>query len=328
MAEAKYFTRRDVTASIAAGVVAALLPILALAETYPSRAITIIVPYGPGSYMDGVIRPFALALQKSLGQTIITENKGGANGIIGSQFAVRANHDGYTLLVGSTTTLAANSGLFKSLPYDPLKDFVPISGIASTSMMLMVRSDFQAQNLKSFLEYSDSLPKPVAIGYGSSSAQIALAQLIKVSGVKFMGVPYKATPQALTDLTGGQIPAAIVDVSNGIPHIKSGQLTALSITSETRSAAAPNVPTMGEMFQGVQLVTWIGLVALSNTPQAVLDKLRAAASDALNSPELKQQLATQATELEPMTAKEMGDRMRTDQVQWQELITAAGIEPK
>lgn len=195
-------------------------------------------------------------------------------------------------------------------------------------MMLMVRSDFPAHDLKGFLKHSEKLSQPMAVGYGSSSAQVALAQLTKVSDVKFMGVPYKATPQALTDLIGGQVPAAIVDVSNGVAHMKSSKLLALSITGEKRSSAAPDVPTVGELFPGTQLVTWVGLVGRAGTPQPILDKLRGAVTEALNSPELKQQLATQATDLEPMTGQEMGDRMRRDQAHWLELIKAAGIEPK
>lgn len=328
MAETKRFTRREAVISIAAGIATAVLPTMAHSQDYPSQPVTIIVPYGPGSYMDSVIRPFAQALQKTLGQTIIVDNKGGANGVVGSQYAARAAPDGYTLLVGSTTTLAANAGLFKSLPYEPLKDFTPIAGLASTSMMLMVRSDFPAHDIKGFLAHAGKQSEPLAIGYGSSSAQVALAQLSKVSGLNLMGVPYKATPQALTDLVGGQVPAAIVDVSNGIPHIQSGRLVALAISGEKRSAAAPGVPTLGEIFPGVQLVTWIGLVAPAGTPEPVLAKLGAATTEALNAPDFKRQLESLSTELDPMTAQEMRERMERDRTQWLDLIKEAGIEPK
>ena len=328
MTETKRFTRRNAMTAMAAGMATTLLPFRAHSQDYPSQPVTIIVPYGPGSYMDSVIRPFAQAFQKTLGQTIIVDNKGGANGVVGSQFAARSNPDGYTLLVGSTTTLAANAGLFKSLPYEPLTDFSPIGGIASTSMMLMVRSDFPARDLKGFLDHASKQSEPLAIGYGSSSAQVALALLSKVSDLNFMGVPYKATPQALTDLVGGQVPAAIVDVSNGVPHIQSGRLVALAISGEKRSAAAPDVPTLGEIFPGVQLVTWIGIVAPAGTPQAVLAKLSEATSKALDAPELKRQLESQSTDLAPMTASEMRERMERDRALWLGLIKEAGIEPR
>ena len=327
MAETKRFTRRQASMCAVAGLAVVLLPATTFAQDYPVRPVTIVVPYGPGSYMDTVIRPFAAALQKALGQTIVIDNKGGANGVIGSQFAARAHPDGYTLLVGSSTTLAANTGLFKSLPYNPMKDFVPIAGIASTSMMFMVRPDFPARDLKKFLAHASQLPQPLPVGYGSSSAQVALAQLSKISGVSFTGVPYKTSPQALTDLIGGQVPAAIVDVSNGVPHLRSGKLAALAISGERRSVAAPDVPTLGESFPGVQLVTWIGLVAQAGTPRPVLDTLSRAVDQALESAELKQQLAAQATELDPMSGPDMARRMRRDQAEWLELIKAAGIQP-
>ena len=298
------------------------------AQDYPSKPITIVVPYGPGSATDNVVRPVALALQKVLGQTVIVDNKAGANGVIGTQFGARAKPDGYTLLAGSSTTLAANAGLFKSLPYDPQKDFAPVAGMASTSMMFMVRSDFPAKDLKTFLAYAARQPNPVPVAYGSSSAQVALTLLSKISGVKFTGVPYKGTPQAITDLIGGQVPMAIVDVGNGVPQIKAGRLTAFAISGTARSVSAPDVPTLAETWPGTQLVTWIGLVAPAGTPPAVVEKLDRAVAAAMVAPEMRQQFAAIATEIDPASHQELGQRMKNDQVQWLELIKAAGIQPE
>ncbi len=317
-------TRRAALAALSA----ALLPLAGLAQDFPSRPVTIVVPYGPGSYTDLVLRPFAPVLQKLLGQPVVIDNKAGGNGVIGSQFVARARPDGYTLLAGSSTTLAANAGLFKALPYDPLKDFQPVAGLASTSMMFMVRSDFPARDLKSFLAHAARQPQPLAVGYGSSSAQVALAQFAKASGVRFTPVPYKATPQAMTDLIGGQVPVAIADVSNGVPHLKSGKLAALAVSAGKRSVAAPEVPTLGEAFPGTQLVTWIGLVAPAGTPPAVVERIGQAVTAALATPELRQQMAALSTDLEPMTAAEMGRRMQQDHAQWLDLIKAAGIQPE
>ena len=300
----------------------------AQAQDYPSRPITIVVPYGPGSATDNVVRPVALALQKALGQTVIVDNKAGANGVIGTQFGARAKPDGYTLLAGSSTTLAANVGLFKTLPYDPQKDFAPVAGMASTSMMFVVRADFPAKDVKAFLAYAAKQPNPVPVAYGSSSAQVALTLLTKLSGVKFSGIPYKGTPQAITDLLGGQVPVAIVDVGNGVPQIKAGRLTALAISGTARSVSAPDVPTLAETWPGTQLVTWIGLVAPAGTPPAVIEKLDRAVAAAMAAPEMKQQFAAIATEIDPASHTELGQRMQRDQVQWLELIKAAGIQPE
>ncbi len=305
-----------------------LMPSAAGAQEFPSAPVTIVVPYGPGSYTDNVIRPLAAVLQKVLGQPIVIDNRAGANGIIGTQHAARARPDGYTLLAGSTTTLAANAGLFKSLPYDPRKDFVPVAGVAATSMMFMVRSDSPIKDLKGFLAHAASQPNPLPVGYGSSSAQVALALLSKQSDVQFNGVPYKGTPQAITDLIGGQVPAAIVDVANGVPQMRTGRLRALAISGSARTASAPDVPTLAETWPGVQLVTWVGLVAPAGTPPAVVAKLSSAVDTAIASADLKEKFTTIATDLDPAAPQELGRRMQQDHELWLGLMKAAGIQPE
>ena len=320
-------TRRTFLVHGSACMASAWLPSALSAPDYPARPVTIVVPYGPGSFMDTVTRPFAVALQKSLGQPVIIDNKGGASGVIGTQSAARANPDGYTLLVGSTSTLAANVGLFRNLPYDPLKDFVPVAGIASTSMILLISASSPHRDLKSFLGDAGRQQKPLAMGYGSASAQVALAQLTQVSGVEFVGVPYKSSPQAVTDLLGGQVSAVLVDLSNGMPHVRSGSLVALSISGQRRSLAAPDVPTLSEVYPGTELVTWVGLVAVKNTPEAVLVRLGRAAKEALAMPQVKDQFTALAADIEPMSSETLGNIMESDQKKWLSLIEAAHIEP-
>ena len=168
----------------------------------------------------------------------------------------------------------------------------------------------------------------MAAAYGSSSAQVALALLSKASGVAFTPVPYKGTPQAITELIGGAIPMAIVDVGNGVPHLKSGRLIALAISGTSRSLSAPDIPTLSESFSNTQLVTWIGLVAPAGTPAPVVEKLYAAIAAVLATPEMKQRFATISTELEPVSPEDLARRMVRDQVQWLELIRTAGIQPE
>ena len=299
-----------------------------LTQVFPSRALTIVVPYPAGSATDNLIRPVAAALQAALGQSVIVDNKPGAQGIVATQFVARAKPDGYTLLAGSSTTLAANVGLFKSLPYDPIKDFQPVAGLGYTSMMIMVRADSPAKDLQGLLALARKESNPMAVGYGSSSAQVALALLTKVSGVPFTPVPYKGTPQAITELIGGTIPMAIVDVGNGVPHLKSGRLTALAISGTSRSVAAPDVPTLSESFSNTQLVTWIGLVAPAGTPAPVVEKLYGAIAAVMATSEMKQRFATISTELEPVSPQELAKRIIRDQVQWLELIRTAQIQPE
>ena len=306
----------------------ALLPLAGTAQDYPSRPITIVVGFPAGSATDNLVRPLAVALQKSLGQPVIIDNKAGAQGVVATQFVAKAKPDGYTLLAGSSTTLAANVGLFKSLPYDPGKDFEPIAGLGSTSMMFMVRADSPARDLKSFLALAKKEPNPMPAAYGSSSAQVALAMLSKATGASFTPVPYKGTPQAITDLLGGTIPMAVVDVGNGVPHLKSGKLVALAISAASRSVSAPDVPTLSETYPGTELVTWIGLVAPAGTPAPVVDKLYTALAAALATAEIKERFAAISTEVEPVAPRDLGRRMQRDQVRWIELIRAAGIQPE
>ena len=309
-------------------VFASLSSLAAFAQDYPSRPITIVVGFPAGSATDNLVRPLANALQGSLGQPVIIDNKPGANGVVATQFVARAKPDGYTLLAGSSTTLAANVGLFKSLPYDPAKDFEPVAGMGATSMMFMVRADSPAKDLKSFVALAGKEANPMPVAYGSSSAQVALAMFSKATGVSFTPVPYKGTPQAITDLLGGTIPMAIVDVGNGVPHVKSGKLIALAISGTSRSVSAANVPTLAETYPNTELVTWIGLVAPAGTPQPVVDKLWTAISAALATPEIKEKFAAISTEVEPVAPRDLGRRMQRDQVRWIELIKAAGIQPE
>ena len=322
---------RKLSTMLVAAVVAsaAAFPHVATAQDYPSRTITIVVPFPAGAAVDNLIRPLIGDLQKLLGQPVVVDNKAGAQGVIGSQFVARSKPDGYTLLAGSSTTLAANVGLFKSLPYDPLKDFQPIAGLGYTSMMFLVRADSPAKDLKGLIALARSQSAPTPTAFGSSSGQVALAILSRAAGISFLPVPYKGTPQVLTDLLGGAVPMAAIDVGSAVPHIKAGgRLTALAITGVSRSISAPDVPTLSETYPNSELVTWIGLVAPAGTPMPVVTKLQAAITSVLATPELKQSYAGLSTEVEPVSAEDLGKRMQRDQVRWLELIRSIGIQPQ
>ncbi len=306
-----------------------VFPPALIAQDYPSRTITIVVPFPAGAAVDNLIRPLTGDLQKLLGQPVVVDNKGGAQGVIGTQLVARAKPDGYTLLAGSSTTLAANVGLFKSLPYDPVKDFQPIAGLGYTSMMFLVRADSPAKDLKGLIALARSQPAPIATAFGSSSGQVALAILSRAAGISFLPVPYKGTPQVLTDLLGGAVPMAAIDVGSGVPHIKAGgRLTALAITGSARSVSAPDVPTLSETYPNSELLTWIGLVAPAGTPMPVVSRLHAAINSVLATAELKQAYAALSIEVEPVNPDELGKRMQRDQVRWLELIRAVGIQPQ
>lgn len=297
-------------------------------QAYPTRPIAMVVPYGPGSATDNVARPVAQAMQEVLGQPVVIENRGGANGVIGTQYGARARPDGYTLLVGSSTTLAANIGLFRTLPYDPTRDFVPVAGMARTSQIFVTRADYPARDMRRFLAMASESASPLPLGYGSSSAQVALALLSKVSGVSFTPVPYRDTPRTLTDLMGGQVAMGIVDVGNAVPYLHDGRLNGLAMSGPVRSLFAPEVPTMAEFWPGTQLVTWIGLVAPAGTPMAVVETLERAVTAILAKPEIQQSFAAIGTEIDVASREELANRLPHDQALWLDLIKLAGIEPQ
>ena len=301
---------------------------IALAQEYPAKPITIVVPFPVGSAIDNLLRPISLELQKSLGQPVIIDNKPGAQGVLGSQSVAQAQPDGYTLLAGSSTTLAANVTLFKNLSYDPIKDFTPIANLGYVSLMYLVRADSPASDLKAYVDQARKAGAPSAAAYGSSSAQIALAMLSTAAKVDFTPVPYKGTPQAITDLIGGTVPMAVVDIGNGMPHIKSGRARALATTAPERSAATPDIPVLAETYPGAQLVTWIGLVAPAGTPAPVVDKIHAALAPILSGADMKEKFASVSTEVDLLGPAQFAERLRVDQERWAKLIRASGIEPQ
>lgn len=321
-------TRRAAMLRVAAlSAAAAGLPAFAQQE-FPTRPITIIVPFPPGSATDNVMRPLAYEVQKLLGQSVVIDNRPGAQGILGTQIGAHAKPDGYTLIAGSSTTLAASVGLFKSLPYEPLKDFQPVAGVGSTMQIYIVRADFPANDLAGFVAQAKKQSAPFAAGYGSSSAQVAIAMLEQSTGAKFSAVPYKGTQQAMTDLIGGVVPMVVVDVGGALPHLKNGTLKALAVTGATRSTSAPNVPALVETYPGAELKTWIALVAPAGTPAPIVAKLHGAIDQALATPSLREKFTTVATEIDMQTPESQAQRMRADAKRWLELIRLAGIKPE
>ena len=299
----------------------------AMAQDFPSRPVTLVAPYPAGSATDNVARPLAIALQSILGQPVIVDNRAGAQGVIGADYVARSKPDVYTLLVASSTMFAGAS-LVKNLPYDPMTAFQPVSGIGSTSMMFMVRADSPVKTVADLIQSGKNQSAPLAIGFGAASAQVTLAMFASASGSNVTPVPYRGTPQALTDLAGGQIPVAVVDIGNGVAQIKAGRLRALAISARTRSLAVPDVPVLSETLKGAALETLIAVVAPASTPPAVVEKLDQAIRQALTRPEVKAAFATTTTEVVPVATAELTQMLKADTPKWHALIKAAGIEPQ
>lgn len=318
--------RRCFITGLSAVVLAATLP-AAQAQEFPNRPITLVVPFPAGSITDGVTRPIAAALQEILGQTVLVDNRAGAQGVIGGAFVARSKPDGYTLLMASSTMYVGPS-LYKNVPYDPIKDFVVVSGVGSTSMMFMVKDASPIKTVADLEQASKAQRDGVTTGYGSPSAQMMLSMFANTTKSKLAPISYRGTPQAITDLIGGQVETAIVDIGNGVVQLNTGRLRALAISARTRSAAAPNVPLLSETLPGMTLETLITVAAPAGTPPAVVERLDRAIRAALVRPEVKARFAALTTETLLTPTAEITQLLKTDIPKWEALIKAAGIEPQ
>jgi tripartite-type tricarboxylate transporter receptor subunit TctC len=301
-------------------------PYLTQAQDFPSKPIVLVAPFPAGSVTDNVTRLIGQGLQEVLGQTVVVENRAGAQGTVGAAYVARAKPDGYTLLVGSSVMFVAKS-LYKSLPYDPTDSFQSVSGIGSTSMMFMVP---EASPIKSIADLTKAAKSgdSVTIAFGSPSGQVALALYASVAKVSPVPVSYRGIPQALTDLAGGHVNVAIVDIGSGVAQLSTGKMRPIAISARARSAAAPDVPTLEEIFPGAggSLETIIAIVAPAHTPQAVVDRLDNAIRTVLAKTEVKTRFASLSTAVMPLSSTELSQRLKTDNPRWDALIKKAGIE--
>jgi len=300
----------------------------ASAQSYPSRAVKMVVPFPAGSATDQIARVVGQQLQESLGQPFVVENKPGAQGAIAATEVARAAPDGYTLMVGTNTPLAANPSLFKKLNYDPAKDFAPIARLGTISFMIMVRPDFPAKTFKEFLAHAKANPGKLSAGYGSAGSQVSQALLRSMGRIDFIDVPYKGLPQAITDVLGGQVSFTFADLANALAQIKGGKLRGIAVTSQKRSALAPDIPAVAEELPGYELIAWFALVAPAGTPGPVVSRLHDVTVKALAKPEVGARFAALGTDVAPLNADELGAFIRSEIAKWAKMAKEAGIQPE
>jgi tripartite-type tricarboxylate transporter receptor subunit TctC len=292
------------------------------AADYPQRQIKIIVPFPAGAGPDQVARMLGQHLQEAFGQTVMIENRAGALGSIGAQEVARAAPDGYTLLMGTNTTQAANVAMLKRLPYDPAKDFAPIIRTTTTAMVLVVKPDFPAKDLGEFMDYARAHPN-VTAGYGSGASQISIGQLQSRGGLSVIAASYRGVPQAVTDVMGGAINLAFADFSLAIPQMKGGTLRGIGVTSPTRNELTPDLPPLAEAMPGFD-----GLLAPAGTPTPVIDKLYTESEKFLTLPATREKLASVGVIVSPMRPEEFSAFIRNEIKRWTAEAKAAGIEPQ
>lgn len=297
----------------------------AATSDYPARPIHLVVPFPAGSTTDAMARFLGERVGKSLGQSVIVENKAGAQGSIAASEVSRAQADGYTLLVGTNSTQSANVHLFKKLPYDPARDFLAITQFTMNPLILVVRPDLPAQNVEQLLIYAKEHPGKLNYGTGNTGS-LAAAQMLKdMAGIQAMEVPYAGTPQAITDLLAGRLDFMITDISVTRPYIEAGKLRALAVTPRERVESLPDVPTLAESgLPDYEFVAWGGLFAPAGTPEPVIERLNQAFVQALQSEEAVAFFAKQGQQAAPRTPRAFADYVVAQTDLWGELLAAAG----
>jgi len=306
------------------------LPALARADaTWPSKSIRFVVPFAPGGSSEIVARSTAAELSKSLGQSVYVDNKPGAAGNIAMQEVARAE-DQHTLILGHIGTLAVNPYIFPKLPYDPNKDFKPISLLAKVPSLYVVHPDVPAKNLKEFLAYVKS--KPGKLSYGSagngSAGHLAFEYLKMTADIFMLHVPYRGTGPMMTDLLSGRLDASAIGAAAVLPFIKSGKLRCIATGSSKRLAQLPDVGTVAEQgFAGFEMTQWYGMLAPANLAPANVAKLSAETMKAVKAPESMERLSADAAEVVGGTPEQFAQFIASEQARWQKVIVRAGIKP-
>ena len=313
-----------------AAVVLCLCAFGAAAQTYPSRPIRFIVPFPPGGGNDIVARIIAVRLSEGLGQQLVIDNRGGAGGTVGTDLTAKAPPDGHTLLLNNIS-LAVNHTLFKKLPYDTLSDLAAVSLIGRQPNMVVVHPGVSAKSMRELLDLARA--KPGELNYGSggigTASHLATEMLKLMTQVNLVHVPYKGLGPALTDLIGGRVQIIVSTMASALPHMKSGKLRPLAVTTAKRSSFFPEVPTMNEAgVKGYEFSTWYGLLAPARTPKAIVDRLNAETRSALGSAPVKQQFTTQGLEVEGSTPQEFAAYLRSEVDKWAKVVKASGATPE
>ncbi len=311
---------------LALGAALAIPCAAALAQDYPSRPVKLVVPFGPGTTTDIVSRVIGEGLTRPLGQPVVVENRAGAGGNIGSDLVAKGAADGYTILMGTVGTHAINPGLYKKMPYDAVKDFAPIAFAGSTPTLLVVAAGSPFKTLK---DLQAQAGKPGGVSFASAgngtSGHLA-GELLKARlGGEMVHIPYKEGGLAMSDVMGGTVHFMFYHPAAVMPHIRSGKLRALGVSSARRTSAAPDVPTITEQGYGdFDLVPWFMLYAPAATPAPVLARLRDAANQAIASPDTSAKLAAQGLELRSLKPDELAAFGRTEMLKWSELVKRSG----
>lgn len=307
---------------------AALAPLAAAQQAYPNKPVRIIVPYPPGGTADIVGRTIAEKLSGTWGQSVIVENRAGAGGTIGVDAAAKSAPDGYTMVLGVTGPLTIVPSINPQLPYDPLRDLLPITLVAAVPSVIAVHPSVPARDLRELIALAKSQPGKLSFASAGTGTSVHIAgELLKaMAGVDILHVPYKGGAPALNDVMGGQVSMIIENMPQLLPHVRAGKIRALAVTTRERSAVLPDLPAVAEVLPGYEATTWFGLLAPAGTPQDIVRKVQADVAKIVALPGVKERLASLGAEVIASTPEAFAAHLRSELLRFAKVIKDAGIK--
>ncbi|MBI5277579.1 MAG: tripartite tricarboxylate transporter substrate binding protein [Burkholderiales bacterium] len=310
-----------------AALAAACFATTAQAQTFPEKPITFIVPFAAGSATDQLARALGQAVTQETRQQVVIDNKPGASAFIGAQAAAKAPKDGYTVFITTNTTQAANEHLFKKLPYDPVKDFEPVTLLSKGGQVLVVNNNLPVNSVQDLIKYAKANPGKLSFGSGSSSSRIAGEQFKQMTGAFIVNIPYRSNPPAVTDLIGGQIQLMFTDMATGMPQVKGGKVKALGVSTAKRVSLAPEIPTIAEAgVKGYENTFWFGAYVPAGTPVAVVNRLNEILTKANKGATVSGFYSSVGFEALASTPDELRKFQAAESLKWGKIVTSAGIE--
>jgi len=303
---------------------------IAIAQQYPSRPVRVLVPSTPGGSVDTLARTIGPKLSERWGQQFIVENRAGASGTIAGELTAKAPPDGYLLLLGTISSLATNVVLQKKLPYDPVRDFAPVSLVATQNLMLVVHPSLPAKTVTELVRFAKSQPGKLSFASaGNGTGSHLSGELFKqVASLDILHIPYKGVQPAMVDVISGQVAINFPSILSGSPHARSGRVRAIAVTGAKRSPAVPELPTMQEAgVKNYESMTWYAIVAPAGTPQDIVTKLSVEVAAILKHPETNERLSREGADPVGSTPQEFGRFMQSEIEKWRKVIRTAGIQP-
>jgi tripartite-type tricarboxylate transporter receptor subunit TctC len=311
------------------GIAAVICSSSAIAQNYPNKPITLVIPFAAGSGTDFVARTVAQKLSERLKQPVVVDNKAGASAQIAAQFVAKAAPDGYTLFMTTNTSHSANPWMFKTLNYDPIKDFTPIVRVGELPFALAINPKIPAQTLQEFIDYAKKTPGKLAYATPNSTSLVAMETIKNIAGLDIVGVPYKASPQAMTDLISGEVQVYVVDLGSGMASLKSDRVRLLAVTTAKGSQSFPGTPAIASVVKGFDLVSWNGIFGPANLPRPIVDKINTEMQAVFADKDFQTKIAATGFELDPTkTPEEFAKYVDYQLKHWGGMLRNAGVKPQ